>query len=208
MIRIAIVEDNATMLSALRDWVSHDPAFLCVCACSTGREAIMRIPEARPDVVLMDIQLPGVSGIACTARLKQMLPALRIIMVTVYRDNDRIFQALKAGACGYLLKRSAPEDVLRSIHEVMEGGSTMTPEIARMVVASFHKPGPPRDVSEILTSRESEILGFVARGLTDKEVGAELDINFDTVRNHLKHIYEKLHVGSRTQAARKYFDEI
>jgi DNA-binding NarL/FixJ family response regulator len=207
MIRVAIVEDNAAVQRTLRDWVSQDPALVCVCTCSSSREATLRIPESRPDVVLMDIQLPGESGIACTGRLKRLLPALRIIMVTVYRDNDRIFQALKSGACGYLLKRSSPEDVLRSIHEVMEGGSPMTPEIARMVVESFQKPEASSSASENLTARENEILALVARGCSNKEVGVELNISFETVRNHLRHIYEKLHVRSRTEATRRYLED-
>jgi DNA-binding NarL/FixJ family response regulator len=152
----------------------------------------------------MDIHLPGDSGISCTARLKSLMPELQIIVVTVYRDRDLLFQALKAGACGYLLKRSSPEELLRAIAEVRSGGAPMTGEIARMVVETFQKSGIETSVPCELSSREMEILDLVAKGLTNKEISPKLNISYDTVRAHLRRIYEKLHVRSRTEAVMKY----
>jgi DNA-binding NarL/FixJ family response regulator len=152
----------------------------------------------------MDIHLPGESGIACTARLKSLMPKLQVIVVTVYRDRELLFQALKAGACGYLLKRSSPEELLRAIAEVRSGGAPMTGEIARMVVETFQKPATEiPDLAE-LSPRETELLDLVAKGLTNKEIGPKLNISYDTVRAHLRRIYEKLHVRCRTEAVMKY----
>jgi len=152
----------------------------------------------------MDIHLPGDSGIACTSRLKQIMPEIQVIVVTVYRDRDLLFQALKAGASGYLLKRSSPEEILRAIAEVRSGGAPMTGEIARMVVETFQKPAAELSPSAELSSREVEILNLVAKGLTNKEIGPSLNISYDTVRAHLRRIYEKLHVRCRTEAVMKY----
>jgi DNA-binding NarL/FixJ family response regulator len=150
----------------------------------------------------MDIQLPGESGIICTARLKNMMPNLQVVVVTVYRDRDLLFQALKAGASGYLLKRSTPEELLRAIAEVRSGGAPMTGEIARMVVETFQKPTGEPLVE--LSSREMEILDLVAKGFTNKGIGPSLNISYDTVRAHLRRIYEKLHVRCRAEAVTKY----
>lgn len=204
MTTVAIVEDNAVMRKSFRQWIDSAPEFRCVCACSTAEEALSEIPRCKPDVVLMDIHLPGESGIACTARLKEQLPALQVIMVTVYRNHELIFQALQAGACGYLLKRSSPEELLRAINEVRSGGAPMTSEIARMVVEAFQKKPLGTAVSEGLTPREVEILALLSEGLANKEIGLRLDISYDTVRAHLRHIYEKLHVRGRTEAVKKY----
>jgi DNA-binding NarL/FixJ family response regulator len=163
------------------------------------------IPVSRPDVVLMDIHLPGESGIACTARLREKMPNLQVIMLTVYKDIKTIFQALKVGACGYVLKRADEKEILAAIAEVRAGGAPMTSEIARMVVRSFMEPpaGPPSETDR-LSAREMEILALLAEGLSNKEIGARLHISFATVRTHLMHIYEKLHVRCRTEAAAKY----
>jgi DNA-binding NarL/FixJ family response regulator len=139
MTSIAIVEDNPVMRKTFRRWVDAGPDFRCVFACATAEEAVAEIPRLKPDVVLMDIHLPGESGIACTARLKDELPGVQVIMLTVYRNQELIFQALQAGACGYLLKRSSPEELLKAIAEVRSGGAPMTSEIARMVVEAFQK---------------------------------------------------------------------
>ncbi|RYD39171.1 MAG: response regulator transcription factor, partial [Verrucomicrobiaceae bacterium] len=158
----------------------------------------------RPDVVLMDIHMPGISGIETTARLKEMMPELQVIMVTVYRDHDKIFDALKAGACGYLLKRSSPEEVRRAIAEVRAGGAPMSAEIARRVVEAFHRP-PIKPEDEVhLSKRETEILELLTQGLTNKEIADRLSLSVETVRVHLRRTYDKLHVHSRTEAVVKY----
>lgn len=203
MTTVAIVEDNAVMRKSFRQWIDGAPGFRCVFDCATAEEAIAEIPRYSPDVVLMDIHLPGESGIACTARLKEALPSVQVIIVTVYRNHDLIFQALQAGACGYLLKRASPDELLNAITEVRSGGAPMTSEIARMVVEAFQKK-PTTGGSDELTPREGEILAQLSEGLSNKEIGAHLEISYDTVRAHLRHIYEKLHVRGRTEAVKKY----
>jgi len=208
MTTVAIVEDNPNIRRSLQEWVDAAPDLRCVCACANAEIALKEVPRLKPDVVLMDIQLPGESGIACTARLKSMMPALQIIVVTVYRDRDLLFQALKAGACGYLLKRSSPEELLRAIAEVQTGGAPMTGEIARMVVETFQKPQPETPPRPELSTRETEILDLVAQGLTNKEIGPRLNVSYDTVRAHLRRIYEKLHVRCRAEAVMKYLQDL
>jgi len=202
--KVAIVEDKATLRQYLAEFINGSPGHQCVCACASAEEALVKIPPLRPDVVLMDIHLPGESGIICTARLREKLPNLQVIMLTVYKDIKMIFQALKAGACGYVLKRLDEEEILGAIAEVRAGGAPMTSEIARMVVRSFLEVPMGMDATGDLSGRESEILALVAEGLSNKEIGARLDISFSTVRTHLMHIYEKLHVRCRTEAAAKY----
>jgi DNA-binding NarL/FixJ family response regulator len=204
MTKVAIVEDNATLRQYLKDLIGNTPGHRCVCACSSAEEAIIKIPDEKPDVVLMDIHLPGESGIACTARLRARMPNLQVIMLTVYKDIKMIFQALKAGACGYVLKRSDEKDILEAIAEVRAGGAPMTSEIARMVVRSFMEKPEETSNTEQLSAREMEILALLAEGLSNKEIGSRLHISFGTVRTHLMHIYEKLHVRCRTEAAAKY----
>jgi DNA-binding NarL/FixJ family response regulator len=140
MIRVAIVEDSKTIRESLTHFVQTDPECRCVFACATAEEALVGIPKHQPEVVLMDIQLPKLSGIECTAQIKKLLPAVQIIMVTVYEDTERIFKALRAGACGYLLKRCTPEELLSAIREVRQGGAPMSRDIARKVIASFQEP--------------------------------------------------------------------
>ena len=201
---VAIVEDNAVMRNTFCQWVDAAPGFRCVFACATAEEALAQIPRIKPDVVLMDVHLPGESGIACTAQLKEKLPEVQVIIVTVYRNHELIFQALQAGASGYLLKRSSPEELLRAISEVRSGGAPMTSEIARMLVEVFQKKPASPVASDGLTQRESEILVLLSEGLSNKEIADRLKISCDTVRAHLRHIYEKLHVRGRTEAVRKY----
>jgi DNA-binding NarL/FixJ family response regulator len=140
MTKIAIVEDNRTIRESLVEFVQADPECRCVCACATAEDALKLIPKHQPEIVLMDIQLPDVSGIECTAQLKQLMPSLQIIMVTVYEDTERIYKALRAGACGYLLKRCTPEELIAAIREVRQGGAPMSREIARKVIGSFREP--------------------------------------------------------------------
>lgn len=206
--RVAIVEDNATLRQYLADYIGSVPGHKCVGACGSAEEALVVIPPIKPDVVLMDIHLPGESGIVCTARLREKLPGVQVIMLTVYKDTKMIFQALKAGACGYVLKRAEETEILKAIAEVRAGGAPMTSEIARMVVRSFMEMPATPDETAALSSRESEILALLAEGLTNKEIGTRLSISFSTVRTHLMHIYEKLHVRGRTGAAAKYLRSI
>lgn len=205
MTKVAIVEDNPTLRQYLAELIGATPGYRCVRACASAEEALIEIPKDQPDVVLMDIHLPGESGIACTSRLRAKMPELQVIMLTVYKDIKMIFQALKAGACGYVLKRSDEREILAAIAEVRAGGAPMTSEIARMVVRSFlETPAAPGAQTEQLSAREMEILALLAEGLSNKEIGARLHISFATVRTHLMHIYEKLHVRCRTEAAAKY----
>jgi DNA-binding NarL/FixJ family response regulator len=204
MTKVAIVEDNPDIRASLTEWINSAPEHHCICACANARTALAEIPKARPDVVLMDLRLPGESGIACTTRLKELMPELLVIVVTVYRDRELLFQALKAGACGYLLKRSTPAEVLNAIAEARSGGAPMTREIARMVVEAFRNQ-PAENASLMdLSEREREILSLVAKGLANKEIAAKLDISFYTVRAHLRKIYEKLHVRCRAEAVAKH----
>ena len=204
--KVAIVEDNATLRTYLAEVINNTPGHRCVCACSSAEEAVVEIPVQAPNVVLMDIHLPGESGIACTARLREKLPDLQIIMLTVYKDIKMIFQALKAGACGYVLKRSDDKEIMDAIAEVTSGGAPMTGEIARMVVRSFMESPRVADANgtDQLSAREMEILALVAEGFPNKKIATRLFISNATVRTHLMHIYEKLHVRCRTEAAAKY----
>jgi len=205
--KIGIVEDNASLRKTLASLIDATPGFRCVCASGSAEDALVDIPKHHPDVVLMDIHLPGESGIACTARLTAQMEGLQIIMLTVYKDTKLIFQALKAGACGYVLKRSKPEEILDAISEVRKGGAPMTGEIARLVVRSF-KAETTADQkapeAEGLSTRESEILALLSEGLSNKEIASRLNISAATVRSHLMNIFKKLHVHCRTEAAAKY----
>jgi DNA-binding NarL/FixJ family response regulator len=203
-IKVALVEDTRGIRESWARLIDGAPGFQCVCTCNSGEEAIRKVPESMPDVVLMDINLPGMSGIECTTALKGQLPKLQILIVTVHADNDRIYAALQAGASGYLLKRTTSAELLNAISDVMRGGAPMTGEIARKVIASFRRPAPVSVKDAGLTPREEEILALLTQGYANKEIADRLSVSFDTVRTHLRHIYEKLHVRSRTEAATKY----
>jgi DNA-binding NarL/FixJ family response regulator len=204
MTTVAIVEDNAGLGAGLRRVVESMPDCQCVGVWGSGEDALVKVPAFRPDVVLMDINLPGISGIETTARLKAELPELLVVMVTVYRDHDKIFDALKAGACGYLLKRSSPAEIRQAILDVREGGAPMSAEIARRVVEAFHRPPAKAEETVHLSKRETEILDLLSHGLANKEIADRLGLSIETVRVHLKRIYDKLHVHSRTEAVVKY----
>jgi len=205
--KVGIVEDNATLRHCVARLIDNAPGLRCVCACSSAEEALVKIPLHRPAVVLMDIHLPGESGIACTARLREIMPNLQVIMLTVYKDIKMIFEALKAGACGYVLKRSDEKEILAAITEVRSGGAPMTSEVARLLVRSFHNSSAPADSfgnESQLTERELEVLALVSKGLSNKEIGARLHIAEATVARHLVNVFDKLHVRCRTEAATKY----
>ncbi len=204
MTKIAIVEDNKTIRESLAEFVQTDPENTCVCACATAEEALKVIPKHQPNIVLMDVQLPNLSGIECCAQLKRLLPSVQIIMVTVYEDTERIFKALRAGACGYLLKRCTPEELVSAIREVQQGGAPMSREIARKVIFSFQEPLVASEEVEDLSPREREILKLLAEGFSNKEIASRMGVTDGTVRWHLLHVYHKLHVRSRTEAALKY----
>jgi DNA-binding NarL/FixJ family response regulator len=207
VIDIAIVEDNAALANGLRKIVESATDFRCLGVWTSAEEALKKIDAFRPQVVLMDINLPGMSGIEATARIKHHLPEIQVIMVTVYRDHDQIFAALKAGASGYLLKRSTPEEIRQAIRDVRSGGAPMSAEIARRVVEAFHQPVASSDADDSsLSKREKEILEHLTKGLANKEIADRLGISVETVRVHLRRIYEKLHVHSRTEAAMKFRD--
>jgi len=206
MIKVGIVEDNKTVREGFETLLNRTAGFQCVCACGTVADALKRIPQMRPDVVLMDIQLPDATGVECTANLKELLPALQIVIVTVYEDSERIFQALRAGACGYLLKRAQPEKVIAAVREAHEGGVPMTPEIARKVIGQFRQQVTAAAQVEDLSHREREVLELVIHGLGNKTIADRLGVTVAAVKWHLQHIYEKLHVHSRTEAALKFKD--
>jgi DNA-binding NarL/FixJ family response regulator len=204
MNRIAIVEDNHTVRASLAELVESIPDCECAGTFASGEEALRLIPKLKPDLVMMDIHLPNLSGIECTAKLKQQLPDQRVLILTVYEDGDKIFDALKAGASGYILKRSRPQDIVDAIREILAGGAPMTPEIALKVVESFRKTAASPAVTTELSRRETEVLQALTKGLSNKEIADVLSVGVETVRWHLKQIYEKLHVHCRTEAAMKF----
>jgi DNA-binding NarL/FixJ family response regulator len=203
-INIAIVEDNRSFRDKLASYLNEAAGYHCVCTCDSAEEALKLIPRLLPDVVLMDIHLPNMSGVDCTRKLKDLCPSVQILILTVYEDNDRIFGALKAGASGYLLKRADPADILRAIQEVKQGGAPMSSQIARRVVRSFRETTPDSVPDEKLSQREEEILQQLSKGYSTKEIADHSSISVNTVRTHLQHIYEKLHVRSRTEAVLKF----
>jgi DNA-binding NarL/FixJ family response regulator len=207
MITVAIVEDDAGVRRSLEWLVKSSPEFACVSACGSAEEALRVLPKSAPEVVLMDINLPNRSGIECTARLKELLPATQVVMITVYDDSEKVFNALRAGASGYILKRAAPERILQAIREVQAGGVPMSSEIARKVLGSFREPAPAASEEQSLSRREQEVLELLAQGCSNKEIADKLSISIETVTWHLRHIYGKLHVRSRTQAALKFLGQ-
>jgi DNA-binding NarL/FixJ family response regulator len=204
MTKVAIVEDNKTTREGLEAIINLSSDFQCICTCSTAEEALKVLPKLEPEMVLMDIQLPNMSGVECVTQLKELLPSVKAIMVTVYEDPDRIFSALRAGASGYLLKRTAPEEVLNAMREVQQGGGAMSGEIARKVIGYFREQTTAKAEVDELTAREREVLELVVHGLSNKEIAERLSLTVEAVRWHLKHIYQKLHVHSRTEAALKF----
>lgn len=203
-INVAIVEDNKGVRQSLEWLLKSSPEFNCVAACGSAREALETLPKVAPEVILMDINLPDLSGIECTARIKEILPEAQVVMITVYGDSEKVFNALRAGASGYILKRAAPERILQAIREVRAGGVPMSSEIARMVLGVFREPASPPEEEQELTRREREVLELLSAGCSNKEIADKLSVSIETVTWHLKHIYSKLHVRSRTQAALKF----
>jgi DNA-binding NarL/FixJ family response regulator len=206
-IRIAMVEDDATVREGLKMLLQGSPGFSCVAAYANGEDALASLPEVKPDVVLMDIDLPGINGIECIITLKAMNLPVQFIMLTVMEDSDAIFNSLSAGASGYLMKHTPPSKLLEAIEEVHRGGSPMSSEIARKVVESFQSSVVGTNIAYGLTKREEEILSYLAKGYLYKEIADLTNISLDTVRSHIRHIYEKLQVKTRTQAILIYFQK-
>lgn len=203
-IQIAIVEDNAEICEELEQVIAEAQGCTCIAVCRNLQTALKKIPTLAPDVVVMDINLPDGSGIDGVERLKRLLPATQFLMFTIYEDSDQIAKSLEAGASGYLLKRTAPDDLIRAIREIKSGGVPFTPEVARRVIDLFQrKPAKPA-LPEKLTQREEQILQLLSRGLLSKEIADQLSISVETVNSHLKHIYGKLHVRTRTEAVIKF----
>jgi DNA-binding NarL/FixJ family response regulator len=204
MTSVSIVDDEKKLCESIAAFLNGSPGFRCVSIYGSAETALQRLPADQPDVVLMDINMAGMNGIECARRLKALNPRIQILMLTVYDDTDQIFKALAAGATGYLLKRHDPEELLQAIRDVQDGGSPMSNSIARKVVASFQKADLVGEKENQLSAREQAVLDCLARGLPYKQIGDELGISINTIRSHLRHIYEKLHVQSRTEAVAKY----
>ncbi len=198
-IRISIVEDDQQFRQMLEEYLSQAEGFLCVSAYDEPRMALRHLASNQPDVVLMDLQLPGMSGIDCVAALRQLAPTIRAVMLTVFEQDEQVFQSLAAGAYGYLVKRTPPPMILDAIREVHAGGSPMSAHIARKVVASFHQ-----SASGTLSPQEREVLTLLARGDTYAHIAQQMDIAVHTVRNYIRRIYDKLQVHSRTAAVAKF----
>lgn len=204
-IRVMVVEDDAGVRHSLELLLQSTAGLQWNGSAATVSEALRVVPETRPEVVLLDIHLPDGSGIECAAAIKERLPNTQIVMITVYDDTEKVFQALRAGASGYILKRASPKKILDAIHEVMAGGVPMSNEIARKVLNFFHQAATPAKAEEInLTPRETEVLTLLATGGSNKEIAARLSVTAEAVSFHLRHIYSKLHVRSRTEAALKF----
>jgi DNA-binding NarL/FixJ family response regulator len=211
-LNISIVEDNDKLRATLAKVIDRAEGFRCVSNHGTAEDALAELPRIKPEVVLMDINLPGMNGVECVRKLKALLPPTQVIMLTVYEDTENIFNALAAGANGYLLKRTPTKELMEAIREVQRGGSPMTTHIARMVVQSFQKAttsAPPAgnpqggDLSD-LSEREQQVLDLLAQGLIYKEIADKLNIGYETVHTYIRRIYEKLQVRTRTEAVAKF----
>lgn len=200
LIKILIVEDDEQVRNGLRMLIDGSEGFSCQFACGSAEEALTSIPECMPDVILMDIKLPGMNGIECVVHVKNNWPHIQVMMLTVFNNTDEIYKSLTAGATGYLLKKTPPSKLLEAINEIINGGSPMSGEIARKVVQTFLKPVIHEIPEAKLTSREEEILTYLSKGYLYKEIAAELFISIETVRTHIRKIYQKLQVRTRTEA--------
>jgi DNA-binding NarL/FixJ family response regulator len=207
VITVCVIEDSQKVRESLATLINGAPGLRCAGTFASAEQALQQIPIAQPDVVLMDINLgSGLSGIDCVRRLKAIDPGRLVVMLTAYEDEDLIFQALKAGASGYLLKQTLPDELLAAIADAHQGGAPMTSNIARKVIRSFHENDKGSAVADCLTPREREILDYLAKGYQYKEVADLLSVTFNTVHTHIKNIYAKLHVRSRHEAVSRYLN--
>jgi DNA-binding NarL/FixJ family response regulator len=205
-INVCLVEDDPNLRETIGGFINLNPGFECSSAFSSGEELLKCLPDPRPHVVLMDINLPGMSGIQCVGRLKQLLPEVQVMMLTIYENSDRIFEALAAGASGFLVKNTPPEKLLEAIRDVASGGGPMSSHIARKVIQAFHPTSQNAPPIENLTPRERQILVLLSRGLSYKMMAADLNLSMGTIQTHIIRIYKKLHVNCRTEAVMKYVD--
>jgi DNA-binding NarL/FixJ family response regulator len=203
-ISVSIVEDNEQLRGTLARVISRAEGFRCVSQYPCAEAAIAGLPSDEPDVVLMDINLPGMNGVECVRRVKQLLPQTLVLMLTAYEDTENIFNSLAAGASGYMLKRTKSAELLEAIQDVLKGGSPMTAHIARKVVQSFQKAGPSPQATENLSPREQEVLDLLSQGFLYKEIAEKLGISYETVHTYIRRIYEKLQVRTRTEAVAKF----
>jgi DNA-binding NarL/FixJ family response regulator len=203
-VSVSIVEDDARVRASLSKLIDSAAGFRCLSSHSSAEDALKEVPRLKPDVVLMDINLPGANGVECVRQLKPQLPGTQVIMLTVYQNTEHIFNALAAGATGYMLKQTPPAELLDAIKEVHSGGSPMSSHIARKIVLSFQLPVPAADETTKLSPREAEVLELLAKGFLYKEIAEQMKVSYATVHTHVRHIYEKLHVRSRTEAVAKH----
>lgn len=204
-LNIAIVEDNHQIRKNLVEMILNEKTFRLLGEFSNAEEAFDTIPHLMLDIVIMDIELPGMSGIDCVAKLKPLCPKTQFMMFTVFEESEQVFNALSAGASGYMLKTSSEEEIIEGVKELQAGGSPMSPLIARKVVASFQKQKQEMKEVESLSAREVEILQLLAEGMLYKEIGDKLSVTLGTVKQHLHRVYEKLHVNNKTEAINKVF---
>lgn len=204
-IKVAIVEDLLDLREALHLLIRGTSGLLCVAACDSAEEALEVLPRHQPNVVLMDIELPGMNGIECIRQLKAEHPSMQILMLTVFEDHERIFKSLEAGATGYILKKSSPAKLLEAIVDIHNGGAPMSSQIARQVVENFTRPKTPASGAEALSAREREILDKLSQGFLYKEIAELLGITISTVRVHVRNIYDKLHARNRVEAVNKAY---
>lgn len=208
MITVSVVEDDVKVRGSLARLIDSTKGFACVSQHPDGENALKEIPISQPKVVLMDINLPGINGVDCVRRLKELMPSVEVVMLTVYENTNIIFSALSSGASGYLLKQSTPEQIIEAIRDVHGGGSPMSGHIARKVVASFRKISKPTHDYEKLSLREQQVIERLAQGQTYQEIADALNVTYATIHTHIRHIYEKLHVRSRTEAITVHFQNI
>ena len=201
---MALVEDQPKVRESWVRLINSFPDFYCVCSCVSGEEAVRVIPQHQPNVILMDIFLPRMSGIECTARLKAILPQVQILILTAMDDQELVFLALEAGADGYLLKRTKPSELRAALLDVLSGGVPMTSQIARLVIDSFRQKAKTKDESSELSLREEQILELISQGYSNKMIADKLEVSIDTVCTHLRRVFAKLHVSSRTEAVVRY----
>ena len=203
-ITVSIVEDNDKLRETLVRVLNRADGFRCVSQYANAEDALKDLPQAKPEVVLMDINLPGMNGVECVRQLKKIAPEIQVMMLTVYEDTENIFDALAAGANGYMLKRTAGKELLEAIQEVKRGGSPMTTHIARKVVQSFQRSAAAVAQTESLSEREQQVLDLLSQGLMYKEIADKLSISYETVHTYIRRIYEKLQVRTRTEAVAKF----